>query len=163
MIRIRPVDKTRFLEKVKESGSCWLWTGASRSNGYGNAWVGPRNNRKTISAHRLSWIIHHGPIQAGLYVCHTCDNRLCVNPDHLWLGTQSDNITDMYNKGRGDRTSKSRGQSKHNARFTDEQIRDVRRVFLEGRTRAEIARQYGVTWRTVDLIVKGETWREVKA
>ncbi len=96
--------KERFFEKVDKSGDCWLWTGGTRGNDdlqYGTTWV----DGKHESAHRYSWVLHNGEIPSGgdcrgMCVCHTCDTPLCVNPDHLFLGTHTDNMRDKIDKGR---------------------------------------------------------------
>ena len=86
----------RFFEKVNKTDSCWLWTGALSSSGYGSFGVAG----KATAAHRYSYQIHNGEIPEGLIICHTCDTPSCVNPDHLWLGTYSDNMKDMVAKDR---------------------------------------------------------------
>lgn len=89
---------SRFESKytpVTESG-CWLWIGSVSSSGYG----GFRYNKKMVSAHRASWMLHNGEISADMLVCHKCDTPLCVNPDHLFLGTQKDNMQDKLEKSR---------------------------------------------------------------
>lgn len=78
---------------------CWEWNRAMSGTGYGQKWY----SGKAWNVHRLSWTIYNGAIPEGLYVCHSCDNRKCMNPGHLWVGTQGDNLRDMYAKGRGDR------------------------------------------------------------
>jgi hypothetical protein len=90
----------RFCDKIVFSPhpNCWVWSGAKlNTNGYGVI----RINKKNELAHRVSYIIHIGPIKDGLWVLHKCDNRSCVNPGHLFLGTRTDNVNDMYKKGRG--------------------------------------------------------------
>jgi hypothetical protein len=86
------ISAARFWPKVRKDRGCWVWTGATTTTGYGRLSGQP--------AHRLSWEIHHGPIPAGLFVCHRCDNPGCVRPDHLFLGTHEANMADMVAKGR---------------------------------------------------------------
>jgi hypothetical protein len=96
--RGRPSEpiRPRFYEKfIRDENGCWIWVG-SGCNGYGHIWISGRCRR----AHQVSWEIHHGPIPDGLYVCHRCDVKLCVNPDHLFLGTHQDNMNDMAQKTR---------------------------------------------------------------
>jgi hypothetical protein len=90
----------RYVSKPVLEG-CWEWTGAKDQSGYGRlASRTPDGRRTTVMAHRVSWEIHHGPIPPGLNPCHRCDNRGCSNPDHLFLGTQKDNVHDAIAKGR---------------------------------------------------------------
>ena len=86
----------RFFQKVNKTSSCWLWEGALTSRGYGSFGV----NGKTISSHRYSFEMHLSQIPEKMFVCHSCDVRNCVNPNHLWLGTHSDNMKDMVAKDR---------------------------------------------------------------
>lgn len=90
---------TRFMSHVIKTDGCWEWIGC-KSGGYGRIWVKKENRQVKSLAHRISWEMFRGPISNNLFVCHTCDNPPCVNPDHLWLGTKSDNTIDMWKKGR---------------------------------------------------------------
>lgn len=91
----------RFWQQVTPSDGCWRWQGAVARVGYGVLGAGDADQpKRLIYAHRASWELHYGPIPDGLCVLHTCDNRCCVNPAHLWLGTRADNIHDMIAKGR---------------------------------------------------------------
>jgi HNH endonuclease len=96
LIRIQGSSDERFWGRVDKSGECWEWTGSLGSHGYGE--FGVAGDR--VLAHRYSYELASGPIPDGLYVCHHCDNRRCVRPDHLFLGTARDNALDMVRKGR---------------------------------------------------------------
>ena len=103
-----PVDQ-RFWLKVDRSKDCWNWTASKVGKGYGG-FTDKRHRRKHIVAHRFAWESCNGPIPDGLFVCHKCDNMLCVNPTHLFLGTQSDNIKDCFRKQRDNRTRDYHGR-----------------------------------------------------
>ncbi len=142
----------RFYDKFTTSESgCWLWTSATWGRmGYGCMWV----SGKTKTAHRLSWEIHRGEIQKDKKVLHKCDNPICVNPDHLFLGTSADNSADMSLKGR------SLYCEKNPARKLDTGIVRAMRLEYSGRRGeiAAIATKYNTDYWTTRLAVTGRTW-----
>jgi hypothetical protein len=137
----------RFWDFVNKSDGCWDWTGRKNHRGYGEFTVLRHHNK----AHRYSWSLVHGPIPDGMQVCHNCDNRACVRPDHLFLGTNSDNQVDAVKKGR-----------RPHMRLNEQSVREIRVLALT-MPKTRIARLYGVTSPTVHKAVAGETWRHVKA
>ena len=142
----------RFWAKVGKSSGCWEWTAGCNSNGYGN--LRDRGAGVQWGAHRLSWTLHFGAIPAGLYVCHHCDNPACVRPDHLFLGTNSENILDSVSKGRH-RSAPCRGANNGRAKLTLEQVGRIRADMRSGLI---IAREYGVHRSTVTDIRSGRRW-----
>ncbi len=146
-----------------ELGGCWEWQAYIRPAGYGQ--MGLPGTRKAIDAHRASWIVHFGEIPDGLCVCHHCDNRRCVHPGHLFLGTNADNNADAVAKGRI-KASRARGERCGNAKLTDSQVAEIRRrhvprVHPARRTRSsttELAREFGITRQYVSQLVAGK-WR----
>jgi hypothetical protein len=175
----------RYKEVDSRTG-CWNWTGSTfRSNGRACLHLGTR-----LLASRVSYVVHRGQTNS-LLVLHKCDNVLCVNPDHLWLGTNSDNSADMVRKGRqacGGRNGavkyperlirgedhinrrhpeRVRGERNGRALLTDEQVRVIKRKFRPYRNckspsnAKELAREYGVAVHVISLIGRGETWKHV--
>lgn len=107
----------RFWQRVERGPNCWLWSGGTNERGYGKI---SDDNRRPAYAHRISWEMTNGPIPEGLYVCHHCDNPRCVNPSHLFLGTQKDNLRDMSTKGRGNRYNARKTHCANGHEFTPE-------------------------------------------
>ena len=132
-------------------GDCWVWIASKMRTGYGQ--INARDGR-IVTAHRLSYQLHKGEIPSGMFVCHTCDNRACVNPDHLWLGTPKDNIQDMMKKGRAVRNP-ARGTKNHAAKLTENQVAEI---YTSRKSNVELAKQFGVTAACVFNIKNGFSW-----
>lgn len=146
----------RFWVKVDQSGGCWLWTARRNAGGYGTFQVGP----KSVLAHRFSWEMHNGPIEAGMCVCHRCDTRACVRPDHLFLGTYADNVRDMFGKGRG---RKARGEGSGRSKVTEADVAEIFRMRAAGLTQKRIAEAVGISQTQVSKICLGVSWRHLRS
>jgi hypothetical protein len=144
----------RFWAKVNKTEGCWLWTASTVKFGYGQFGVSKTIHKNT---HRLSWEIHRGPIPAGMYVCHACDVPACVNPAHLFLGTQRDNVLDCVRKGRARRT-RMLGEKNHNSKAPTISPERIKEMFAGGVGVREIAPLAGVSKSTVFNIVSGKHW-----
>jgi hypothetical protein len=131
--------------------TCWEWQGSRDRKGYGRVW---RPDRLT-TAHRHAWTLEHGEVPATLFVLHRCDNRRCVRPDHLFLGTNSDNMIDMVVKGRAD----NRGERNNNARLTDEEIAEIRTRYRPQVNGTLLAREYGVSLSTIMNVIAASSGR----
>lgn len=150
----------RFEKKYAKSepSECWEWNGALNARGYGFVQM----NKKEILAHRLGWFFRYGPIPDGLCVLHHCDNRRCVNPSHLFLGTRTDNNADCTKKGRNGAFFKTHvGRLHPNAKLDDGKIQEIRRLFSDGVIRADLARRFGVSKSNMTSIINGRTWAHV--
>lgn len=144
---------------VADLGNCWEWRGQV-ANGYGRLSLYPDGR---IYAHRASWELHRGDIAGGLCVLHRCDNRLCVRPEHLFLGTRPENSADMVAKGRSTKGCRGpfRGTAHPRAKLNDSTVRAIREARREGRILTSIAAEYGVSKKTILNIVHGRIWRHV--
>lgn len=143
--------REKFLAKCKVTGDCWLWQGMKSKTGYGQV----KRDGKFIFAHRYSYMLHKGEL-GGLFVLHKCDVRLCVNPDHLSLGTQKDNQQDMRDKGRH-----CHGEKSPHAKLTEKQVLEIYQMHDEGIGTILIARKFGVTKNLAWLIVRGKAWNHL--
>lgn len=141
-----------------ELSGCWEWQGSTR-NGYGRITVGSRTDgtRKTVSTHRLAYELHYGEIPEGMEVCHKCDNRRCVNPYHLFVGTRQDNIDDREQKGRNITFV---GEEQPRSKLTKKAVKDARweRAY-KGTSFQMLADRYGVSKKTMMNAIKGVTWK----
>jgi hypothetical protein len=153
----------RFWAKVDKDGPihpklgtrCWLSTGVKDKGGYGYM----RVRGSLVSMHRYSWELHFGAIPDGLDVCHRCDNRVCVNPTHLFLGTQAGNNADMVAKDR-----QAKGEDFPQAKLTKEDVREIRRRYALGgprNTLRALASEFGVSMPTIHRVVKREKWKHI--
>lgn len=142
-----------------ETSGCWEWTGSKR-NGYGRMIVGSRTDgtRKSVSAHRLSYELTYGEIPEGMEVCHRCDNRCCVNPDHLFLGTHQDNMDDREHKGRN---KPPKGENNGRAKLSEADVLAIKKKRKSGVPFYKIAEEYGVHKKTVMDAVSGKNWASV--
>jgi hypothetical protein len=146
----RPLH-TRFDEKVDKTGDCWMWTGAIGGNGYGSI----KHEGKTVRAHRVSHELHIGPIPEGMMVCHRCDVRACVNPAHFFLGTNLDNMRDMYSKGRRPAPA---GERNGRAKLTNEQ---VALILADKRPSEKLGPLFNVSGSQVRNIRRSVCWASV--
>lgn len=149
----------RLLSKVIKTAACWNWIGCLHPLGYGLlAWT-EGGRKKYARAHRLAYETFVGPIPAGQSVCHTCDNRRCVNPDHLFAGTHAENMADMKSKGR--RANIGGGSSNPRARLNDRDVLAFRSAYQHGRgTQKALALEYGVSQATVSRVIATWTFSE---
>ena len=109
-----------------------------------------------VSAHRLSYLVHKGDIPSGLHVCHTCDNRACINPDHLWLGSNLDNHNDKIRKNRG---VVLRGEDNGRAKLSEGRVKEIRIRHFAGESCSSISQSLDVSYVTVWRVIKHATWR----
>lgn len=157
-----PIDvRIQRQSTVNPSTGCWEWNGQKNQNGYGLFSI----KRKTYLAHRISYETFIGPIPAGdhrgtMCVCHTCDNRACVNPNHLFLASQLENVNDMYAKGRANAVG-PKGSAHGAAKLNEADVLSMRRLAKKGWKQADIAERFGVAFQTVSKILRGERWVHV--
>lgn len=153
-----------FWKRVKKSRGCWEWQGAKNTSGYGNvAWEG-----KVYCAHRVAaWLsglvdspvalkTRHVSRRPNKYVLHTCDNRLCCNPAHFFIGSLGDNMEDAYRKKR---KRQPKGEAHVNSKLTNRQAQEIRKRYADGEFQVPLSKEYGVSQRTISLIVRGETYK----
>lgn len=164
---------TRFWRRVVKGDTpdgCWEATGRRKSTGYGHMQVRRPDGRYTSDGmHRVSWRLHYGPIPDGLWVLHRCDNRACVRPEHLFLGTVQDNHTDMVLKGRHARGRThprygkpgQRGELNGHARLTRQDVIDIRRLHAVGASLVQLSLMFHVSYDCIKSVVYRQTWKHV--
>lgn len=155
-LNITSADRARFMSNVCVAGDgCWVWVGRIHSRGYGGWLYG----RKHYRAHRFSYAVFNGAVPAGLVVMHKCDNPSCVNPEHLELGTQGQNMTDMMRK---QRHKAARGSEQRSAKLTDTQVKGILTLVLKfGIPRAWIGKSLGMQQSSISQICSGRKWKHI--
>lgn len=182
-IELPPKRVAQFWLKAERGPTCWRWQKGKDRDGYGIFTI----STWPCAAHRVAWVLERGPIPVGMFVCHTCDVRDCINPDHLFLGTAEDNSRDMVAKGRslkgdlsvprrypetrarGERHGfrlhperRPRGERLGTAKLTDSLVREIRsRYEAGGITQKQLSVAYGVCSRTINLVVRRISWAHI--
>jgi len=147
-----PVMFQRFMAKVEPDGECWRWTAFKNWDGYGVFGV----KSKAIGAHRAAYMIFSGDIPAGLCVLHSCDRPWCVNPAHLYVGTQLENVRDRVVRGR---SGSLRGEAHGRAKLTSGDVANIRAEIAAGAVQRRLAERYGVTPTTILGIKRRRIWK----
>lgn len=164
LVRDNPLA-AKLIERSRDDGDCWVWTGSGGPNGYGFIAVEGR----TRKVHRVAYEVFCGKIPEGLAVCHHCDRPACINPFHLFLGRAGDNMRDMVRKGRGRRAITAaqdhfrsgdcpRGEAASGAKLTEEQAREIVRRRLAGEMTKSLAAAFQVDRTTIQRLMRGKNW-----
>jgi hypothetical protein len=150
----------RFWPRVQKGPSYWLWTGARR-HAYGEI----LDHGHKLYTHRVAYELTYGPLLPGQKVCHHCDTPLCVRPDHLFAGTQADNLRDCDRKGRKGGfvipELRPRGERCHQSKLTAAQVREIRERHAQGEAIRALAQAYGVAQNSARRVIRRTSWRSV--
>lgn len=173
LVSYKRTDEFRFWRRVDTSGPvpahrpelgpCWIWTGKRRTAaGFGYGVMAKLDGTHgEHRAHRYSWEMANGPVPAGRFVLHACDVPECVNPAHLFVGTQLDNMRDMDAKNRRVNPSPRLGEANNRARLTADKVVEIREAFAAGQTQEEIGKRYGFKQSHISNVVLGQVWKHV--
>lgn len=155
-------DWPRFLRHFTDSGpdACWEWRGSKTRGGYGRVGTEAKRNAPQLYAHRVSFVHYFGAIPEGAIICHHCDNPSCVNPAHLFAGTNADNTRDMLQKRR-DGHGEHDGEAHPNARLTESDVLSIRARRAAGERQIDLAAEYGITGAHVSGIIRRKAWTHV--
>jgi len=158
-----PIDRFERMYIPEPNSGCWLWLGHIPKSGYGQFRLSTDPQDRAEGAHRAAWMLFNGEIPDGLQVCHRCDVRCCVNPQHLFLGTATENMQDAVRKGRMNwkqqvRPGLPRGEKHHSAKLTPKDVIAIRSLNING---VEAARKFGVAPTTVSRIRRNLVWQHL--
>lgn len=150
--------KKELVSKRNIINGCWEFIGQIDRNGYGRRTFTIKGKKQKKPVHQIAYLLWKGEIPEKMFVCHTCDNRKCFNPEHLWIGTCKDNLQDMKNKGR---CVNHKGENHPRAKLTEIDVLDIRSLYQEGICMADISRKYKVTSSAIDYICKRKNWKHI--
>lgn len=152
-----PIQKKTLQQKIdgkyRVTPGCWIWIGAKKKDGYGYV----QHEGREFLAHRAAYFLRYGDLNPDLCICHRCDNRLCVNPDHLWQGTALENDADKVAKGR-----QARGERMGSAKLNEQKVLEIRAAFTGGRdgeNTVSLGRKYGMHPSTIWAVVNRVNWK----
>jgi len=155
MFKIKEKDIIRFWSKVVKTKDCWNWTASLDSYGYGQIGI----NGRLVLSHRISYELSFGKIPKGISILHTCDNRRCIRPQHLYSGTQFDNMRDMVLRGR---RADTRGEKNPHSKITSKEILKIRRLYAKGdTTHHKLADMFGLSYGYISYIIRRISWKHI--
>jgi hypothetical protein len=154
--------KKSFNERVIKQPNCWGWNGPVDQGGY--PVMGCRRQCGSDRGHRASWIIHYGKIPKGMHICHACDNPICTNPDHLWVGTHKQNNDDKIAKNRQAKNTPPHkpGILNGSAKLKEEQVREIKILIASGRSCYSLGKEFAVSKQTILRIKNGKNWSNIE-
>ncbi len=148
--------KIRIEKKAKFEGDCLIWKASKNGNGYGQIFIKHKGFSRPIVASRAVWIANNGKIPQGYFICHSCDNPACIRLDHLFLGTQKDNIDDCIKKKRN-----SYGEKNHMSKLTEIQAKEIKNLKNTGKNIKELCEKYNVKPACIKHIWAGTRWKHI--
>lgn len=158
-MKVTKENINNFWKRVEKTDNCWIWRGGVNSRGYGN--FAFRKNGKVINnrAHRFAYILSEGKVPLNLMVCHKCNNPLCVRPDHLYMGSGSDNVQDAIISGLW---NPPQGEKNGMSKLTEKEVRKIRKMFASGNYyQKELANIFGVMRENISQIVNKRSWAHI--